>query len=87
LIKCFDVLLEHTAYILRVNKLVQMDAQVMRRKEMCLVVWEGLRASGQSQGPKAKKTGLLTSKRILLRVVIPLPELVEISVLDLRHIL
>jgi hypothetical protein len=81
------VLLEPTAYIFRVNRLVKMDAQVMRQKETCLVVWESLRPSGQSQLQKAKKTGLLTSKRILLRVVIPLPELVKTSVLDLRHIL
>ena len=69
MIKCFDVLFLPTAYIFRLNKLVQMDAQVMQRKEMCLVVWEGLRASGESQLRKAKKTGLLTSKRILLRAV------------------
>jgi len=59
-IKCFNVLLEPTVYIFRVNKLVQKDAQVMLRKEMCLAVKDVLRASGQCQLRKAKKTGLLT---------------------------
>jgi len=59
-IKCFVVLLEPTAYIFRMNKLVQKDAQVMRRKEMCLAVKEVLRASGHCQLRKAKKAGLLT---------------------------
>ena len=50
----------------------------------CMGRFEGVRPISAAEG---EEEGAVNIKRILLRAVIPLPELVETSVLDLRHIL
>jgi hypothetical protein len=60
-IKCFDVLLVPTAYIFRVNKLVQMDAKVMQTEGnvfSCMGRFEGVRRISAAEGKEDRAVNI-----------------------------